>query len=139
MAKLEKESDEYFWLFGKSAEMIEAEFARMCERIPPYSEPFRPLNDSELYCIKMAVLRGRIPESDPLNTHGLSAKVHYQGSEFGLTTCIIVVYLVSDVDVFTRMLVAYARLNPIDSWDKSKGQKLAFYRAVTESEEVKIP
>lgn len=96
---------------------------------PPeiYSEDFRLINPDEGHCIDACIERSRLNgiSYEALNDRGKSARVSYACDKFGLTLCII--FCQRD---HTYINVGMARLNPIDSFDKMKGQKLAFYRAV---------
>lgn len=98
---------------------------------PPeiYSEDFRPINPDEGHCIDTCIERSRLNSIsyEALNDRGKSTWVSYACDKFGLTLCIIFCQRANHTYINAGM----ARLNPIDSFDKIKGQKLAFYRAVT--------
>lgn len=100
---------------------------------PPeiYSEDFRPINPDEGHCIDTCVERSRFNESryKALWSRGRRATVSYSCDKFGLTLCVIFCQDINTGDF--HIMTGIARLNPIDSFDKVKGQKLAFYRAVT--------
>lgn len=94
-----------------------------------YSEDFRPLNLDESRCLATCFQRGRLRDICVLAlTDGEKyARVFYSCDKFGLTLCILKLLEGSYCYIMTGM----ARLNPVDSFNKTKGQKLAFYRAVT--------
>lgn len=100
-------------------------------KTPPeiYSEDFRPINPDEGHCIDTCIERSRLNKIsyEALNDRGKSAWVSYACDKFGLTLCVIF----CQRDHTYYISTGIARLNPIDSFDKIKGQRLAFYRAVT--------
>lgn len=95
---------------------------------PPeiYSEDFRPINLEEGRCIDTCIERNRLNKAmQERENH----QVSYSCDKFGLTLCII---FCQDINTGNCcIMTGIARLNPIDSFNKVKGQKLAFYRAVT--------
>lgn len=96
-----------------------------------YIEPFRPISPDEMAC-----RRGRIPWTDSLaETPANLIQVSFTCNSKGTTQCII---LCNHPDC-TYIFIGIARLNPIDSFDRLKGQRLAYYRAVTESEAIALP
>ena len=102
----------------------------------PSVEPFRPLNEREYKTIIQCAKRNRIPPKDTHKAlHELPRQqlyVSYLCTSYGLTQCLIL------TDGFI-LFQGLARLNPIDSYNKNKGEALAFYRAVTESEAILLP
>lgn len=99
----------------------------------PYIEQFRTINLQEFDCIKVSAVRGRIPVDDPLFvTIGRLIQVSYSCNAQGVTTCVILCRAADNTYLFTGI----SRLNPVDSYNRKKGEALAFYRAVTESEAI---
>lgn len=102
----------------------------------PYVEPFRPISSDEMTCIIHSCRRGRIPWTDPLaETSADLINVSFTCNSAGLTQCVILCQH-WDCDY---LFIGAARLNPVDSFDKLKGRRLSYYRAVTESEAIILP
>lgn len=91
----------------------------------PYTEHFRPLNIEEERCLGTCYERERVSEQFPsVVMPALEVRVSYQCDKFGTTLCLLIV----GGNLFTGV----SRLNlTADSFNKRKGQALAFYRAVT--------
>lgn len=107
----------------------------------PYVEQFRLFNESECKTLLTCAKRGRIP---PKDTHLVlnqtvstdTLYVSYSCTEYGLTQCLI---LAKGSYNKTFLFTGFARLNPIDSYNRKKGESLAFYRALTQSEAIILP
>lgn len=114
-----------------------------CNRLidpTPYVDQFRLFNEDESWTLATCANRGRIPSKD---THLVLSQtvstdilyVSYSCTEYGLTQCLIVAKGTFETVLFT----GFSRLNPIDSYNRKKGESLAFYRALTESEAIILP
>lgn len=107
----------------------------------PYVEQFRLFNESECKTLFTCAKRGRIP---PKDTHLVLSQtvstdllyVSYSCTPYGLTQCLILAK-----GSYNRIFLysGLSRLNPIDSYNRKKGESLAFYRALTESEALILP
>lgn len=107
----------------------------------PYAEQFRFFNGYEYSTLFTCAKRGRIP---PKDTHLVLSQtvstdllyVSYSCTPYGLTQCLI---LARGSYNKTFLFTGFSRLNPIDSYSRKKGESLAFYRALTESEAIILP
>lgn len=107
----------------------------------PYVKQFRPFNQQEIETLETCANRGRIPSKD---THLVLSQtvstdllyVSYSCTPYGLTQCLILAK-----GSYNRIFLysGLSRLNPIDSYNRKKGESLAFYRALTESEALILP
>lgn len=107
----------------------------------PYVEQFRPFDKQEIETLVTCANRGRIPSKD---THLVLSQtvttdllyVSYSCTPYGLTQCLI---LAKGSYNQTFLFSGLSRLNPINTYKRKKGESLAFYRALTESEALILP
>lgn len=117
---------------------IEAEnLNRFLKKSPEsYVEPFRPISFDEVTCIIQSCRRGRILWTDALaKTPANLIQVSFTCNSKGTTQCVIFCQHQDNNYIF----IGIARLLPTDSFNRLKGQRLAYYRAVTESEAIALP
>jgi hypothetical protein len=111
-------------------------FLKPIKPFEPYTEPFRPINLSEMHCIQTSCQRNRIPWTYPLaDTPANLIQVSFSCNSAGFTQCVILCQHESN----TYLFLGVCKLLPTDSFDKVKGQKLAFYRAVVGEESMVLP